>query len=176
MRAVVQRVLRASVSVDGKILSQIERGLCVLVGIHANDTDKDLDFIAKKIIALRLFESKDGSKGWSTSVHDNNLDILLVSQFTLYAKLKGNKPDFHESMAPALSKGFYARFVERVRALHAPNNVLDGEFGGYMLVDLVNDGPVTIDLNSDSAFFLSSTPSQRARHVYHSSSLATLVV
>lgn len=160
MRAVIQRVLRANVSVDGLQISEIGRGLCVLVGIQSDDTQEDLDYIARKIATLRLFsmpmpedcDARDSEKPWSKSVTDLKLQVLLVSQFTLYARTgKGAKPDFHLSMKADQSREFYQKFLERMRQLlPGPEQVQDGKFGAMMQVGIVNDGPVTIILDSQS--------------------------
>ncbi|WP_411027369.1 D-aminoacyl-tRNA deacylase, partial [Salmonella sp. s54925] len=108
MRAIIQRVKRASVTVDGEVVSCIKQGLCVLVGICNDDTRKDLEYIVNKVLKLRLFE-EDG-KRWKKSVMDLDYEVLCVSQFTLMSVLKGNKPDFHKAMDGELSKHFYEEF------------------------------------------------------------------
>ncbi|EGD73639.1 D-tyrosyl-tRNATyr deacylase 1 [Salpingoeca rosetta] len=148
MRAVVQRVVRASVAVGDEVVSQIDRGLCVLVGITHDDTPADIDYIAKKILTLRLFEDENG-KMWKKSAQDLDLDVLCVSQFTLYAKCKKAKPDFHMAMPGSASKEFYESFLHKIRSDYREDKVKDGEFGAYMKVDIVNDGPVTIMLDSN---------------------------
>jgi len=141
----------AQVVVAGKVISSISQGLCILVGCHVQDTEKDSDYIANKVLNLRLWPSlADPSKAWSSSVKDNKFQVMLVSQFTLYAVLKGNKPDFHNSMSTNPAKMFYENFVNKVRKLHGADNVADGQFGEMMEVRLSNDGPVTIELDSDS--------------------------
>eukprot|EP01102_Stenamoeba_stenopodia_P001422 TRINITY_DN11234_c0_g1_i2.p1 TRINITY_DN11234_c0_g1~~TRINITY_DN11234_c0_g1_i2.p1 ORF type:complete len:216 (+),score=45.24 TRINITY_DN11234_c0_g1_i2:23-649(+) len=149
MRAIIQRVLNAAVVVDGVEVSSIGKGILVLVGITSTDTKADSSFIARKILSLRLWPSADG-KPWNTSVSDNKYEVLLVSQFTLYATLKGNKPDFHKAMEPEKAKSFYEAFVKEVKQNYKsnPNAVQDGVFGAMMQVKLVNDGPVTITLDS----------------------------
>lgn len=155
MRAIIQRVTSASVSVNGKIISQIKNGLCVLIGICHDDTEKDANYICDKLLKIRLWpeEGKGGKVGrpWAVNVQQLDYDVLLVSQFTLYARLKGNKPDYHGAMAPQEAKKFYQIFVEKVHKTYKKDTkVHDGEFGAYMSVDIQNDGPVTIDLDSDS--------------------------
>ena len=147
MRAVIQRVTSASVSVDGEVISSVGRGLCVLVGIAREDEPANADWLARKILNLRLFESAEGKK-WDRSVKDEALEILCVSQFTLQCTLKGNKLDFRTAMAPDSSPAFYAAFLEKLRNLYHPDKIKDGRFGAIMAVSLTNDGPVTINLDS----------------------------
>lgn len=147
MRAVVQRVVKASVTVDDELISSIGRGICVLVGISRDDTKKDVEYMVRKLLNLRIFEDDKG-KRWSTSVKDKQYEILLVSQFTLYCTLKGNKPDFHLSMGPDKSEAFYSEFVEQLRKAYVPELVKDGKFGAFMQIHIQNDGPVTINLES----------------------------
>ena len=146
MRVVVQRVKKASVSVDNKFISQIDKGLLVLVGLHKNDTVDRFDYFIKKIMNLRVFE--DDEKRMNRSLVDYNLSVLLVSQFTLYGDCKkGNRPSFTNAMPNAEAKKLYQQFVDRFRELYEEDKVKDGVFGAYMQVELVNDGPVTIILD-----------------------------
>ena len=145
MKVVIQRVKSASVEVDGDLISSIGQGLLVLVGIHKEDTQKDSDYIIKKILSLRFFESEKSFM--DKSVQDLNLEVLLVSQFTLYGNCKkGARPSFDKAMPPKEAKIFYENFVEKFKQQHS--KVKDGIFGAYMQVSLVNDGPVTIILDS----------------------------
>ena len=152
-RAILQRVLSASVTVDGQTVSSIQRGLLVLVGLSRSDTMHDCDYIARKLLSLKLFDSADGAgKPWTQSALSLRLDVLLVSQFTLYAELKGNRPDFHTAMPPGDARQLYDRFVAAVRQQYGSDGaerVKDGVFGGDMKVALVNDGPVTLTLDTD---------------------------
>ncbi|KAK3159598.1 hypothetical protein QOZ80_1BG0048640 [Eleusine coracana subsp. coracana] len=150
MRAVVQRVLSASVEVEGRVVSAIGPGLLVLVGVHEADTDADADFICRKVLNMRLFPNEKTGKAWDQSVMQRKFDVLLVSQFTLYGILKGNKPDFHVAMPPAKAKPFYAALVEKFQRLYSAGTVKDGVFGAMMKVSLVNDGPVTMQVESPS--------------------------
>ncbi|KAJ7947050.1 D-aminoacyl-tRNA deacylase [Quillaja saponaria] len=150
MRAVIQRVASASVEVDGSIVSEIGPGLLVLVGIHDADTDADADYICRKVLNMRLFPNENTGKGWDQNVMQRNYQVLLVSQFTLYGFLKGNKPDFHVAMPPERAKPFYASLVDRFRISYNPESIKDGLFGAMMKVNLVNDGPVTMQLDSQS--------------------------
>lgn len=147
MRAIIQRVARAGVTVDGKVVSSIAEGVCVLLGICRQDTVKDAEFISRKILNLRLFDDEAG-KRWAKSVKDKNLEILCVSQFTLHAVLKGNKPDFHQSMTGELSKPLFESTLEMLEKGFRKEKVKTGVFGAMMQVEIVNDGPVTITIDS----------------------------
>ncbi|KAK3431300.1 hypothetical protein EUGRSUZ_E03165 [Eucalyptus grandis] len=132
MRAVVQRVASASVEVEGRTVSEIGPGLLVLVGIHDSDTDSDADYICRKVLNMRLFTNESTGRGWDQNVMQKNYGVLLVSQFTLYGILKGNKPDFHVAMPPQKAKPFYESLVERFRKTYSPDAVKDGIFGAMM--------------------------------------------
>ncbi|KAG1808565.1 D-Tyr tRNAtyr deacylase-like domain-containing protein [Suillus variegatus] len=137
MRAVVQRVALASVSVDGNVISSISRGLMVLVGIG---TGMD-------ILNIRVFDA-NGSM-WKSNVKDIAGQVLCVSQFTLMANTtKGNKPDFHRAMSSNASRELYATFLEKMRRLYVPDRIQDGQFGAMMDVSLTNEGPVTLTLDT----------------------------
>ncbi|XP_020575258.1 D-tyrosyl-tRNA(Tyr) deacylase [Phalaenopsis equestris] len=148
MRAIVQRVLSAGVEVEGRLVSEIGPGLLVLVGIHESDGEADADYICRKVLNMRLFPNEKSGKAWDQSVMQRNFGVLLVSQFTLYGILKGNKPDFHVAMPPNKAKEFYASLVEKFRKSYTADVVKDGIFGAMMKVNLVNDGPVTMQLDS----------------------------
>ncbi|XP_076917075.1 uncharacterized protein LOC143577004 [Bidens hawaiensis] len=148
MKAVIQRVASASVEVEGRTVSAIGPGLLVLIGIHDLDTDSDADYICRKVLNMRLFHNQNSGKTWDQNVMQMNYEVLLVSQFTLYGILKGNKPDFHLAMAPDRAKSMYASVVERFKTSYRSNAVRDGVFGAMMKVNLVNDGPVTMQLES----------------------------
>ncbi len=148
MRAVLQRVRSASVTVDGAVTGEIGPGLLVLLGVGTGDTEKDLDWMVEKIAMLRIFEDADGKM--NRSVLDTSKAILAVSQFTLFADTrKGRRPSFLEAMAPDEAKRMYGLFCERSRK--AGLTVAEGVFAADMQVALVNDGPVTICLDSRSA-------------------------
>ncbi|XP_020097891.1 D-tyrosyl-tRNA(Tyr) deacylase isoform X2 [Ananas comosus] len=151
MRAIVQRVLSASVEVEGRVVSEIGPGLLVLVGIRDSDADSDADYICRKVLNMRLFPNEKTGKAWDQSVMQRQFGVLLVSQFTLYGILKGNKPDFHVAMPPQEAKPFYACLVEKFRKAYTADLVKDGIFGAMMKVNLVNDGPVTMQLDSSAA-------------------------
>lgn len=145
MRAVLQRVKEASVTVDGKITGQIGPGLLVLLGVGKGDTESDLAFMVDKIPALRIFEDDAGKM--NKSLVDTSKALLAVSQFTLYADTKkGRRPSFIDAMEPEEAKRMYLAFCERCRALGL--TVQEGVFAADMKVALVNDGPVTICLDS----------------------------
>ncbi|XP_053274591.1 D-aminoacyl-tRNA deacylase 1 [Pleuronectes platessa] len=147
MRAIVQRVTKATVTVGEEQVSSIGRGLCVLLGVSVEDTQKDADYIVRKILNLRLFEDENG-RAWSKSVMDRDFEVLCVSQFTLQCILKGNKPDFHSAMPAELAQPFYNSILENMRSIYKPELIKDGQFGAYMQVNIQNDGPVTIELTS----------------------------
>lgn len=146
MRAIIQRVTTASVSVDGEVISSIGKGLCVLLGISKYDTSKEIEYMVRKILNLRVFD--DNGQRWKKSVVDKNLEILCVSQFTLQAVLKGNKPDYHLAMGGDQSETFYQDFLQHMRSAYRPDAIKDGKFGAYMQVQIQNDGPVTISLET----------------------------
>ncbi|BET00318.1 Hypothetical protein NTJ_13134 [Nesidiocoris tenuis] len=151
MRALIQRVVSADAAyVNGEVISSIGRGLCVLVGVANGDTKKDIDYIVKKILNLKLFEDdeSDSSKPFKKSVKDRHLEILCLSQITLYHTLKGNKLDFHHAMAPAQSRDFYGEFLQALRSQYEPDLVKEGAFGEHLVIGIKNDGPVTVMLES----------------------------
>ena len=141
MRIVIQRVTRASVSIEGRVESAIEKGMMVLLGVGYADTDDDIDWLVKKTINLRIFDDSEGVK-------DVEGDILIVSQFTLMASCKkGNRPSYIHAASPDVSVPLYERFCKHLsESLGKP--VATGVFGADMQVELVNDGPVTIVIDS----------------------------
>jgi D-tyrosyl-tRNA(Tyr) deacylase len=145
MKVIIQRVLSGSVTVDGTIVGQIGPGLVVLLGITHDDTPTKISQTVNRVLNIRLWEN-DG-KRWDMSVMDKNFEVLIVSQFTLYSVLKGNKPDFHNAMAGEQAREFYERFIEEARNKYRADRIQTGAFGQYMNVSLVNDGPVTIEVN-----------------------------
>ncbi|XP_010686359.2 uncharacterized protein LOC104900595 [Beta vulgaris subsp. vulgaris] len=148
MRAVVQRVTSATVEVEGRIVSEIGPGLLVFIGILESDCDSDSNYICRKVLNMRLFPNENTGKAWDQSVVQKSYEVLLVSQFTLYGTLKGNKPDFHVAMPPQRAKPFYESLVEKFGKSYNPTLIKDGVFGAMMKVNLVNDGPVTLQLES----------------------------
>jgi D-tyrosyl-tRNA(Tyr) deacylase len=147
MRAVVQRVTKASVTVNDELISSIGKGLCVLVGISRDDTDTDIEYMVRKLLNLRLWDGDDG-KRWMHSLSQRKYEILCVSQFTLYHVLKGNSPDFHHAMPASESKEFFDKFISKLKATYDTDLVKEGKFGNYMQVHIQGDGPVTIQLES----------------------------
>jgi len=149
VRAVVQRVQRAEVRVDGEVVGRIGRGLLVLLGAGAGDGDADADALADKIVGLRIFNDAAGQM--NLPLGEVGGAILVVSQFTLYGDCRrGRRPSFSEAMDPAGAERLCARFIERARALGAA--VETGRFRAHMEVELVNDGPVTLLLDSKKLF------------------------
>lgn len=149
MRAVVQRVSRAQVTVGGGIVGRIEAGLLVLLGVTATDTEGDADYLAEKIAGLRIFEDEDGKM--NRSVAEIGGAVLVVSQFTLYGDVRrGKRPSFDAAAKPEQARRLYEYFVERTRA--AGLCCETGRFQEMMQVELVNDGPVTILLDSSKTF------------------------
>ena len=149
MRAVVQRVSRASVAVEGKITGEIGRGFLVLLGVAKSDTAADADYLAEKISGLRIFEDSGGKM--NLALADVNGAVLAVSQFTLHGDVRrGKRPSFDSAAPPDQARKLYEYFVERVRALGLRCET--GVFQAMMQVELVNDGPVTILLDSEKKF------------------------
>jgi len=150
MRAVIQRVTSARVRVGERVTGEIGRGLLVLLGVGRQDTPADAQYIAAKIRALRLFESDEG-KPMDQSVMDIDGAVLMVSQFTLYGDVrKGRRPSFDEAAAPSDARDLYEAVVRELQAAHVP--VSTGEFQAMMQVELVNDGPVTVLVDSQRQF------------------------
>lgn len=149
MRAVIQRVSSASVTVDNEVVSRISKGLMVFIGIGSDDTDTDVVTLSNKILSLRVFsDPSNEEKSWRASVKDVDGDILCVSQFTLMANTtKGNKPDFHRAMSTDALRQLYAS-LEKLRKDYKREKVQDGRFGAMMSVSLTNEGPVTFTLDS----------------------------
>mmetsp|Transcript_47652 Transcript_47652/g.119981 ORF Transcript_47652/g.119981 Transcript_47652/m.119981 type:complete len:158 (+) Transcript_47652:239-712(+) len=147
MRCVVQRVLGASVTVDGKETARIGPGLLVLVGVASGDGRNDTEWMSRKLINMRLW-TDDKGKPWNKSVKDKDLEILLVSQFTLMGYMKGNRPDFHLAMGSMSSESTYITFGKECAKKYSAKKIQSGEFGAYMNVSLINDGPVTMVLDS----------------------------
>jgi D-tyrosyl-tRNA(Tyr) deacylase len=146
MKAVVQRVSRAGVRIDGQTVGEIGRGLLVLLGVGKDDVATDTEWMIKKLLALRIFP--DDAKNMNRSVTDIGGGILVVSQFTLYGDArKGTRPSFTDAMPPAGAEQFYNDFMTKLRAA-TPLTVAEGRFAATMDVELVNDGPVTIVLDS----------------------------
>ena len=151
MRVVIQRVSTASVTIEGKVKSVIQQGLLILAGFESSDTDEDLDWTCKKITQLRIFDDPNGVM--NLSVKEIYGEILVVSQFTLHAKTKkGNRPPYIQAAPPEISVPLYNLFV-KVLSENLGKEVQTGEFGAHMMVGLVNDGPVTIIIDSKNKEF-----------------------
>ncbi|MFP4025866.1 MAG: D-aminoacyl-tRNA deacylase [Thiohalospira sp.] len=146
MKAVIQRVTEASVSIENKIKSSIKKGLLVLIGIENADTDEDIRWLSNKITQLRIFDDKEGIM--NLSIKDIDGEILAISQFTLHAKTKkGNRPSYQQAAKPEVSIPIYNKFVEQL-GVDLGKDVQTGEFGAYMKIKLTNDGPVTIIIDT----------------------------
>ncbi|KAK8791856.1 hypothetical protein WA158_005233 [Blastocystis sp. Blastoise] len=148
MRLVLQRVVSASVIVEGKTISEIGKGLLCLVGINEKDDLADGGLISSKILTTRLWEDDNG-KAWSKNVMEIGGEVLLVSNFTLYGGLKKKKPDYHSSMAPDPARKLFEEFVNYVKCEYNPDKVKEGEFQAYMTVNMAGDGPITLVVDSE---------------------------
>lgn len=149
MRAVVQRVSRAQVTSGDETLGAIGPGLVVFLGIHGNDGPDEIEWMAEKVLGLRIFEDEGGKM--NRSLLDIGREILIVSQFTLYGDCrKGRRPGFSAAAPPAVADPVYHRFLEEIRRRGIP--AATGRFQASMAVELVNDGPVTLLLDSDKLF------------------------
>jgi D-aminoacyl-tRNA deacylase len=143
MRVVVQRVKSSSVIINGNEIARIGRGLNLLVGISATDTEVELDWMTRKCLELRLFPDQTTDKAWSKSILDIQGEILVVSQFTLYGDCrKGRRPSFSDSATPILAESLYESFILKLKA--SGLNIATGKFGAMMAVNIENDGPVTL--------------------------------
>ena len=146
MRVVIQRVSRASVTIDGQVVSSIGKGLLVLLGVGENDTEEDVDWLVKKTVALRIFDDDEGVM--NRSLMETDGEALVVSQFTLMASTKkGNRPSYIHAAKHEISIPLYNSFCRKMSG-EMGKNVGTGEFGADMKVELINDGPVTICMDS----------------------------
>jgi len=149
VKALLQRVTEASVSVGGEVVGRIGRGLVVLLGVAAGDTEKDAQYLAQKTVNLRIFPDEEGR--FNLSTQDINGELLVISQFTLLADTrKGRRPSFIEAAPPEEAKKLFSHFVEQVQVTGL--KVETGRFQAHMLVEIHNDGPVTIQLDSRDKF------------------------
>jgi D-tyrosyl-tRNA(Tyr) deacylase len=149
MRAVVQRVSRASVSVDGRVTGEIQAGMVVLLAVGHGDTPVTASDMAAKIVHLRIFDDEHGKM--NRSLHDTGGSVLAISQFTLYGDVRrGRRPGFDQAAPPELATALYEEFVRALRAVGAPTET--GIFQARMTVEIVNEGPVTILLDSEKQF------------------------
>jgi D-tyrosyl-tRNA(Tyr) deacylase len=150
MRAVIQRVTRASVTVDGEVFSRIGHGLCCLVGIEASDGPDDMDYLARKICSLRIFSDENGVMNLDVSQASG--DILLISQFTLLGDVrKGRRPSYSGAEAPEAAQKIFEELILKVRGIY-PGRIETGKFQAMMDVEIINHGPVTILLDSRKIF------------------------
>ncbi|KAF8607836.1 D-tyrosyl-tRNA deacylase [Ceratobasidium sp. AG-I] len=174
MRAVIQRVSSASVTVNSEVVSSISAGLMCLIGIGDDDTSKDSEYIANKILSLKVFDDPSTGAMWKRSVKDIEGEILCVSQFTLMAKtIKGAKPDFHKAMAGEVSRPMYAEFLDILGRAYSHTRVRDGQFGAMMSVSLTNEGPVTLTIDSRKFEYtpvVEAAPKNRAPQAKNNSS------
>lgn len=146
MRTVIQRVKEASVTIDGRVVSAIGNGLLVFLGIEFSDTGEDIDWLCRKIARLRVFGDADGAM--NNSLLDIDGEVLVVSQFTLHASTKkGNRPSFIKAARPEIAIPLYETFITQLKT-EIGEKVQTGEFGAMMEVALINDGPVTINIDS----------------------------
>ena len=145
MKAVLQRVSRAAVSVEGEIIGSIEHGLVVLLGVQDGDSENDAIYLAEKVANLRIFSDSSGK--FNLSVKDIGGEVLVVSQFTLLADArKGRRPNFVAAAPPSVAEPLVIRFIDQMASFGVP--VASGRFGAYMSVEFINDGPVTLILDS----------------------------
>lgn len=148
MKVLIQRVARGAVSIAGAGVGRIDRGFVILVGVRTGDAAADAAVLARKTAALRVFPDAEGRM--NRSLTDIGGGALVISQFTLYADTrKGNRPSFIRAGDPAAAEDLYNAFIDGLAALIGPDRVQTGRFGGEMQVELVNDGPVTIELTTD---------------------------
>ncbi len=146
MKVVLQRVKKASITIDGKLKSAISKGILVLIGVEDADNQDDIDFLCKKILNLRIFDDENGVM--NLSIMDAGGEILCVSQFTLHASTKkGNRPSYIKASKPDFAIPMYEKFCHELATL-LEKPVQTGEFGANMAVELLNDGPVTIIIDS----------------------------
>lgn len=146
MRAVIQRVSQASLTIDEQVYSSINQGLLVLLGVHQNDTEEDVDWLAPKIAQMRIFSDQEGKM--NLSALDIGASVMVVSQFTLHASTrKGNRPSFIEAAKPDLAIPLYEAFVKAMEN-YFPDRTATGSFGADMKINFTNDGPVTIIIDS----------------------------
>ena len=147
MRVVIQRVAKASVTINGNVKSQIEKGFLILLGVKNEDTLEDLEYLCQKIVKMRIFNDDEGKM--NLSIQDIKGDILLISQFTLFAQThKGNRPSFIRAARPETAMPMYEKFAQRLEELLG-KSIGTGEFGADMKVELLNDGPTTVVMDTE---------------------------
>lgn len=152
MKVLIQRCLRGNVSINKKIISEIKRGFVVLAGFCIEDTQTDLDYIAQKILSIRIFEDKEGKI--NLSLNEINGELLIIPQFTLYADtIKGNRPSFMRAAPPQIALNLFDLFYNKINELNQAKyrnikKIVKGKFGENMQIELINDGPFTILIDS----------------------------
>jgi len=150
MKAVIQRVSGASVSVEGKIVAKIEKGLLVLLGVEMEDTQEDINWLSKKIVNLRIFNDHNGVM--NLSLIEDEGDCIVVSQFTLYASTKkGNRPSYIKAAKPLVAIPLYEKFIAQIQE-DLGKEIQSGQFGADMMLEIFNEGPVTIIVDSKNKF------------------------
>lgn len=151
MRCVLQRVNEGSVVVEGNVIGEIGKGIVILVGLHDNDDDKVIDYILDKVINLRIFE--DDNNKMNLSLVDVSGELLIVPNFTIYGDTrKGRRPAYSAGASPSVASGIFERLCEKAKGLEGINKVAFGQFQADMKVSILNDGPVTLILDSDKIF------------------------
>ena len=145
MRLIIQRVNQASVSIKGKdSINKIGKGLLIYVGINKNDNEESLDIISDKLLNIKLFDGENETR-WKESIMSLGLEILIVSNFTLYCNFKGSKPTFNHSMDGTNAKLLFDKLVQKIKDKYKEEKIKTGDFGEYMFINSENDGPVTVD-------------------------------
>ncbi|KAI2786544.1 D-aminoacyl-tRNA deacylase [Penicillium oxalicum] len=151
MKLVIQRVKSASVTVDSELISSIGKGLLVFAGVGKDDTEKEAENLVNKVLKAKFWPDEDG-KQWKKNVQEIEGEVLCVSQFTLFGKIKkGNKPDFHDAADATTARRLYDHFYNKMRESYVPDRVKNGVFQAMMDVELKNDGPVGVDYRSEDA-------------------------
>jgi D-aminoacyl-tRNA deacylase len=150
MRAIVQRVKRCSVSIDGELNSTIRNGILILLGVKNGDSESDAQYLAERCSSLRIFEDEAGKM--NLSVQDVQGEVMVVSQFTLYGDTrKGNRPSYTDAAPPPIAEALYQSFIQHSQKILGHGRVASGVFRAMMDVELVNDGPVTLTLESKNS-------------------------
>jgi D-tyrosyl-tRNA(Tyr) deacylase len=163
VKALIQRVRQGKVTVDGRVTGEIGRGYVVLLGVRHGDTEEAARYLAHRTVGLRVFP--DAQDRMNLAIQEVNGNILVISQFTLYADTrKGNRPSFIGAAPPELAQRLYREYVAALRRALGEERVATGEFGAMMLVEIVNDGPVTVELNTDRDAPAGPSPPPPPRH------------
>jgi D-aminoacyl-tRNA deacylase len=150
LRAVIQRVRRSSVEIDGRLQSSIKKGILVLLAVKQGDGDQDVAYVAEKCAALRIFDDPEGKM--NCSVREVGGEVMVVSQFTLYGETqRGNRPSYSNAAPPEIAEPLYQKFISEMKTLVGVQRVQSGVFRAMMDVELINDGPVTVIVESKSS-------------------------